>query len=284
MTDQALDMLMRRVLINALRKEEESVIEVMESFSPSRRHQRQMEEMLKDPLKWMRKKTRPVWKTIAQKVAVILLVASIGLAGLVAVSPTVQATVIRRITEWIDSNVEILTEENRFLIGKEMFNPNITVSSGDEWDEQIGELEDETMHMASVIIPDNPIIHSVANENCVPGSSIQEITSSKNRTPEIIVPNGAMAVFSVGNAEGWTCGSGDTIIWRFEKYPMESGASQTLGVGYVKDGVMHEMQVFRDSLNGEYKLSVHEQGVYHIYVIGLSSDPISIKESKIEIG
>ena len=49
MTDQALDMLMRRVLIDALRKEEESVIEVMESFTPSRKHQRQMEEMMKDP-------------------------------------------------------------------------------------------------------------------------------------------------------------------------------------------------------------------------------------------
>lgn len=60
MTDQALDMLMRRVLMDALRKEEESIVEVMESFIPSRKHQHQMEEMLKDPLKWMRKITESV--------------------------------------------------------------------------------------------------------------------------------------------------------------------------------------------------------------------------------
>ena len=105
MTDQAVDMLMHRVLIDALRKEEESVIEVMESFTPSRKHQRQMEEMMKDPLKWMRKKIRPVGKTIAQKVAVILLVASVSLGGVMAVSPTVRATVIQWVTEWYEINI-----------------------------------------------------------------------------------------------------------------------------------------------------------------------------------
>ena len=105
MTDQAVDMLMHRVLIDALRKEEESVIEVMESFTPSRKHQRQIEEMLKDPLKWMHNKTRPVWKTIAQKVAVILLVASVSLGGVMAVSPTVRATVIQWVTEWYEINI-----------------------------------------------------------------------------------------------------------------------------------------------------------------------------------
>jgi hypothetical protein len=105
MTDQALDMLMRRVLIDALRKDEECVIEVMESFTPSRKHQRQMEEMLQDPLKWMRNKTRPVWKTIAQKVAVILLIASVSLGGVMAVSPTVRAAVIQWMTEWYETHV-----------------------------------------------------------------------------------------------------------------------------------------------------------------------------------
>lgn len=105
MTDQALDMLMRRVLIDALRKEEESVIEVMGSFAPSQKHQRQMKEMLQDPLKWMRNKTRPVWKTIAQKVAVVLLIASVSLGGVMAVSPTVRATVIQWVTEWYETHI-----------------------------------------------------------------------------------------------------------------------------------------------------------------------------------
>ena len=105
MTDQAVDMLMRRVLMDVLRKEEANITENMEPFLPSRKHQRQMEEMLKDPLKWMCNKTRPVWKTIAQKVAVVLLIASVSLGGVMTVSPTVRATVIRWVTEWYEIHI-----------------------------------------------------------------------------------------------------------------------------------------------------------------------------------
>lgn len=105
MTDQELDNLMRRVLMDAIRKDEEDATEEIESFIPSRKHQRQMREMLKDPLKWMRNKTRPVWKMIVQKVAVVLLIASVSLGGVMAISPTVRAAVIQWVTEWYETYV-----------------------------------------------------------------------------------------------------------------------------------------------------------------------------------
>lgn len=105
MTDQELDNLMRRVLIDAIRKDEENATEEIEPLMPSRNHQRQMKEMLKDPLKWMRNKTKPVWKAAVQKIAVILLIALLSFSSMMAVSPTVRAAVIRWVTEWYETHI-----------------------------------------------------------------------------------------------------------------------------------------------------------------------------------
>lgn len=105
MTDQELDNLMRHILMDAIRKDEEIVPEEIDPFIPSRKHQHQMKAMLKDPLKWMRNKTKPAWKRIAQKVAVILLIASVSFGGVMAVSPTVRAAVIRWVTEWYETHI-----------------------------------------------------------------------------------------------------------------------------------------------------------------------------------
>lgn len=125
MTDQELDNLMRRVLIDAIRKDEENATEEIEPLMPSRNHQRQMKEMLKDPLKWMRNKTKPAWKRVAQKVAVILLIASVSLGGVMAVSPTVRAAVIKWVTEWYETYIvyryfgeEVVTEIPQYVITK----------------------------------------------------------------------------------------------------------------------------------------------------------------------
>ena len=105
MTDQELDHLMRRVLMDAIRKDEEEKVEIIEPFIPSRKHRRQMKEMLKDPLKWMRNKTKPAWKRIAQKIAAILLIASVSFGGVMSVSPTVRAAVIQWVTEWYETYI-----------------------------------------------------------------------------------------------------------------------------------------------------------------------------------
>ena len=75
------------------------------TFEPTARYQRQMAAMLKDPLKWERRRARPLWKNVAQKAAVILLVFSLSLGSLMAVSPTVRAAVVRWVTEWYETHV-----------------------------------------------------------------------------------------------------------------------------------------------------------------------------------
>lgn len=106
MTDQELDALMKRVLIDSMKLDlEADGAGQTASFTPSLQHRRQMKAMLKDPLGWSRKKARPVWKMIAQKAAVVLLVISVGFGAIMAASPTARATFVRWITEWYETHI-----------------------------------------------------------------------------------------------------------------------------------------------------------------------------------
>lgn len=105
MTDQELDTLMRRVLLDSLKLDAESTASGELAFEPTPRYQRQIAAMLSDPLKWAQKRARPLWKNVAQKAAVILLVFSLSLGSLMAVSPTVRAAVVRWVTEWYETHI-----------------------------------------------------------------------------------------------------------------------------------------------------------------------------------
>lgn len=105
MTDQELDTLMRRVLLDSLKLDAENAASGELVFEPTPRYQRQMAAMVKDPLKWERRRARPLWKNVAQKIAVILLVFSLSLGSLMAVSPTVRAAVVRWVTEWYETHI-----------------------------------------------------------------------------------------------------------------------------------------------------------------------------------
>ena len=105
MTDQELDTLMRRVLLDALKLDTENTAGGEQTFAATPRHQRQMAAMVNDPLKWARRRARPAWKRVLQKVAMILLVFSLSLGSLMAVSPTVRAAVVRWVVEWYETHI-----------------------------------------------------------------------------------------------------------------------------------------------------------------------------------
>lgn len=106
MTDQELDALMKRVLIDSIKLDlEADAKDDTASFDPSPRHRRQMKAMLNDPLGWSRKKARPVWKMIAQKAAIVLLVISVGFGTIMAASPTARATFMRWVREWYETHI-----------------------------------------------------------------------------------------------------------------------------------------------------------------------------------
>jgi len=105
MTDRELDRMMQHVLLDAIKRDCEKEADDVPAFKPTHHYQRQIAAMLSDPLKWAQKRARPLWKNVAQKAAVILLVFSLGLGSLMAVSPTVRAAVVRWVTEWYETHV-----------------------------------------------------------------------------------------------------------------------------------------------------------------------------------
>ena len=105
MTDRELDRMMQHVLLDAIKRDCEKETDDVPAFKPTRHYQRQIAAMLKDPLKWERRRARPLWKNVAQKIAVILLVFSLSLGSLMAVSPTVRAAVVRWVTEWYETHI-----------------------------------------------------------------------------------------------------------------------------------------------------------------------------------
>ena len=106
MTDQELDALMKRVLVDSMKLDlEADTDDHPAAFVPSTQHQRQIKAMLKDPLNWSRKKARPVWKMVAQKVAIVLLVISVGFGTIMVASPTARAAFERWIREWYETHI-----------------------------------------------------------------------------------------------------------------------------------------------------------------------------------
>ena len=82
MTDQELDQMMRRALLDAAAQEAETLPQEPPELSP--RHGRSMRAMLRDPLAWARSRRRPALRTAAV---------------LVTVSPQVQADITRWVAE-----------------------------------------------------------------------------------------------------------------------------------------------------------------------------------------
>lgn len=76
-----------------------------EPVTVSPRFQRQMNAMRTNPERWAKRRVRPLWKKCVQTAAAILLVCSLSLGTLMAVSPDVRAAVIHWVTEWYETDI-----------------------------------------------------------------------------------------------------------------------------------------------------------------------------------
>ena len=106
MTDQKLDQMLRRALLDAAAQEAEALPQEPPELSP--RHGRSMRAMLRDPLAWARSRRRPALRTAVRHAAAVLLVLVLSAvllvlvlsaAVLVTVSPQVQADITRWVAE-----------------------------------------------------------------------------------------------------------------------------------------------------------------------------------------
>ena len=117
MTDENLDKLMRKVLIDALRMEWSDALNESPTMSTTKEFQHQMKVMLRDPFAWYHKKPRPLWKKVLQTVATVVLVISLSFGTLMVTSPNARARVIQWVREWYETHIvyrysgEVIPEE-----------------------------------------------------------------------------------------------------------------------------------------------------------------------------
>lgn len=104
MTDQELDRLLRRALLDAADQEAQTPPET--EVPQSEGHRRRMREMLRDPLLWFRLRNPYPWRTVARRAAVVLLMLSLSAAMVLAVSPKARADIVRWTMEQNGRRVE----------------------------------------------------------------------------------------------------------------------------------------------------------------------------------
>lgn len=93
------DKMLRSALMDAARAEWEQVMEEPQAEPEfSARYLRERKRLLKDPFGYAKRKSRPMWKKVLQTAASIVLVAGIGLGGVLAVSPEARAWVAQQMS------------------------------------------------------------------------------------------------------------------------------------------------------------------------------------------
>ena len=105
MTDRELDRALRRALLDGVKADEAERPGEEPPFRPSRRYERSMAALAKDPLKWLRARERPAWKRALRQAAAVLLVLCVGFAGVMAAAPSARAAVVRWFVEWNETRI-----------------------------------------------------------------------------------------------------------------------------------------------------------------------------------
>ncbi|MBR1689430.1 MAG: DUF4367 domain-containing protein [Oscillibacter sp.] len=112
MNDRECDLLLRRVLLDAL---EQEYPEPGSAPEASARHWRQMRAMVADPQGWYRRRTRPVWRRVLRTAAMVALTLAVGASALLAASPTIRAAALR----WVRTTYGVVTEYRFFGTAEE---------------------------------------------------------------------------------------------------------------------------------------------------------------------
>ena len=105
MTEAEMDHMMRMTLFDAIALDEKNADNPEFAFHSSQRHSRQMQQMLKNPLKWARNRNRGIFRKPAQWAAVVLLFISLSFGFVMLFSSTARAAVERWIVEWYQTHI-----------------------------------------------------------------------------------------------------------------------------------------------------------------------------------
>ena len=203
--------------------------------------------------------------------------------------------------DWIDvdglrdlskGKAALIDDSNREWIGKEVM-INAMVVHGSEIKE-ITEEEAETNAKALKKerlekALDNNYIKSVDTEEFfLPVTVNPFLTTEKNgyyETPEVIMGNAAMVIFTKPDGTAWNLKKGQTLSFKAEQYPLETtktgNKSWKIKFGYLLDGALHQ-DVMDEGLHHQYNLTAEQEGKYYI-TIYCASGLLTLKNGRMEI-
>lgn len=101
MTESEFDALLRRALIDVIHEDYADILEGEPDVPPhTEKYLRRKRKLLADPIGYVKRLARPVWKKALRMVACILLALATLFGTVMAVSPSARAWVVRMYTEW----------------------------------------------------------------------------------------------------------------------------------------------------------------------------------------
>ena len=186
---------------------------------------------------------------------------------------------------------ELVDETNRDLVGKvetgiaSVYDADGKLLNGDELYEAYGDPDPDLFNWRI-----SSVIQQVADGVYIP-ATIDEFpvreADGEYRTPEVIFRNGAMVIFTKEDGSGWDLKKGGTLRFEVEEYPSEIGfgKGQNVSFVYIFNGLMMDGEAYenRDELEVSFALTAEKAGEYYVGVMGVSSDPITFREGKIQV-
>ena len=178
-------------------------------------------------------------------------------------------------------SLALIDDSNRHLVGKGLHGEGQIIGA----DEEI-EVPDEP---SDGIWETTARIKSYKNVSISP-NSITEFAVSGDAgqyiTPEIIFGNNDLVIFEQEDGSGWELNEGETLMIQATEYEAETNGGHGQGIMYfyICDGeILDGKSEPRKELNQTFELTAEKSGEYYICLLGVSSDPISLKEGKIVI-
>ena len=217
MDDSEFDIMLRSALMDAIRLEWAQELEgTQPEHQFSARYLREREKLLKDPFGYARRKTRPMWKKAVHLAASILLVVSIGLGGILAISPEARAWVVKQLSVfWGDrSAVFTIPEHQDGLVDISHYRPTC-IPDGFEI---VAEIDDSDVSLGLTYrnMAGNYIcFDSASSSDSVGFSFILDNEHSERQDVEV---NGCPGTLMAANEAGWP----SHLIWM----------DQELGISY----------------------------------------------------
>lgn len=174
------------------------------------------------------------------------------------------------------SRAQLIDNKNSSLIGSEVIDdtPPMTAMNTPK--------TSNSESVAEFYVPENSVVKELGDEGILPPVSIENFEAVNGILPEVIMTNGSAVLFTQEGLNGWTCKTGDKLLYEFEKYESSVVDMQTMVVGYVLNGALYLGEIVKD-LSGTYQLEVEKEGDYYICVISATSDYLALKKGAISI-